>query len=99
MANDYISVQEAIEKINERARETFILALGYEFYLGALHDVADDLRQIPTVDAEPIVRCKDCEYRSFYGGNAHCYLDGRDTKDEDFCSWGERKDDENLRKL
>jgi len=40
-----------------------------------------------------IVRCEDCEYRSFYCGNAHCYLDGRDTKDDDFCSWGKRKDD------
>lgn len=56
-------------------------------------DFIKDLEAAPTIDAEPVVRCKDCEYRSFYGGNAHCYLDGRDAKDEDFCSWGERKDD------
>lgn len=61
--SDLISRQSAIEKINERARETFTLASGYEYYLGALHDVADDLRQMPTIDAVPIVRCQDCKHR------------------------------------
>ena len=31
-----------------------------------------------------VVRCKDCEYRS----DDHCYLDGRGTQDDDYCSWG-----------
>lgn len=52
--DDLISRQEAIEKINERARETFTIASGYEYYLGALHDVAYDLRQMPTIDAVPV---------------------------------------------
>lgn len=60
--NEYISVQEAIEKINERARETFTLAPGYEYYLGALHDVADDLRQMPTIDAVPVKHGKWVEH-------------------------------------
>ena len=70
--SELISIQKAIEKINERARGTFTLDLGYEYYLGALHDVADDLRQIPTIDAVPVVhgewkeaptawRCSVCE--------------------------------------
>ena len=97
MANDYISVQEAIEKINERARKTFTLALGYENYLGALHDVADDLRQIQTVDAEPIVRCKDCKHLF-----TDFVMDGKEYKrcemqmagfhDDWYCADGERKD-------
>ena len=95
--NDYISVQEAIEKINERARETFTLALGYEHYLGALHDVADDLRQIPIVDAVPVVRCKDCKHLF-----TDFVMDGKEYKrcemqmagfhDDWFCADGERKD-------
>ena len=71
--SELISFQKAIEKINERARETFTLDLGYEYYLGALHDVTDDLRQISTVDAVPVVHahlikpdpygeCSSCGY-------------------------------------
>ena len=56
--SDLISIQKAIEKINERARETFTLAPGYEYYLGALHDIADDLRQMPTVDVVPMKHAK-----------------------------------------
>lgn len=92
--NEYISVQEAIEKINERTRETFTLASGYEYYLGALHDVADDLRQMPTIDAVPVVRCKDCKHRDRYECN-HIRLG--ETKcgvtDDWYCADGERKEE------
>lgn len=58
------------------------------------------LRQVPTVDAVEVVRCKDCK---------HCFFDlsGRDyhicmkngflsrnrVQEDDFCSYGERRDD------
>lgn len=103
--SDYISIQEAIEKINERARETFTLASGYEYYLGALHDVADDLRQMPTVDAVPVVRCKDCKYYEEQDGDDYegeqgedswgvCRNTGAGMMRCGYCSYGERKDDE-----
>lgn len=39
----------------------------------------------PTID---IVRCKDCKHRGLFS----CPLtDNNFQKDEDFCSWGERK--------
>lgn len=39
-----------------------------------------------------VVRCKDCvNYSSGYSG-WHCYLDGRQTQENDFCSWGERRE-------
>ena len=93
--SDYISIQEAIEKINERARETFTLALGYEHYLGALHDVADDLRQIPTVDAVPVVRCKDCShYRTNNTmGYPHCEILKCFVTERWFCAYGRSKVD------
>ena len=103
--SDLISRQDAIEKINERARETFTLASGYEYYLGALHDVADDLRQMPTIDAVPVVHCKDCKYYRqnkpylIAGvpimGNLVCerWADGCRTDPDGFCFMGERKDD------
>lgn len=36
-------------------------------------------------DVVVVVRCKDCKHRDF-----HCF--GRDLLDDDFCSYGERKD-------
>ena len=51
----------------------------------------------PTVDAEPVVRCKDCKY--YYAdpwGWGNCVFEGgvsRRTKETDFCSWGERRKD------
>ena len=46
----------------------------------------------PTVDAEVVVRCKDCKHE--FGGS--CILCGfQKRKPEDFCSYGDRKDDDN----
>ena len=56
---------------------------------------------IPKVDAVEVVRCKDCKYRYEYATNItgdikHYYicdfLDA-ENKDDDYCSYGERKDD------
>lgn len=42
-----------------------------------------------TVDAVPVVRCKDCKHE--FGGS--CIICGfQKRKSEDFCSYGERKD-------
>ena len=46
--NDLISRQDAIDAMNKRARDTFTLASGYQYYLGALHDVADDIKKLPS---------------------------------------------------
>ncbi len=60
------------------------------FWTGGIEKAIDDA---PTVDAVPVVRCKDCVmYSSRYSG-WHCYLDGRQTQENDFCSWGERRED------
>ena len=54
----------------------------------------------PTVDAEVVVRCKDCKHydmgvclKIYSDGNAHPEA-WQSRKPEDFCSYGERKDDE-----
>lgn len=47
--------------------------------------------QQPTVDALPVIRCKDCKW--YYRGGATCmYWDGANSGD-DFCSWAERKEE------
>lgn len=47
------------------------------------------LFEIPTVDAVPVVRCKECKWT---GGDFVCYWGVMvQHKPEDFCSYGERR--------
>jgi len=59
---------------------------------------ANTVDYAPTVDAVPVVRCRDCKY--YLHSNEKCELiDTRlhfyETRnrwtDDDFCAWGERK--------
>ena len=54
--------------------------------LGGLVDVAEFLDDMPTVDAVPVVRCKDCKYFK----TPLCQ--NEDNHDNWFCADGERKD-------
>lgn len=62
-------------------------------------DAFDDaLQDTPTVDAEVVVRCKDCKHydmgvclKIYSDGNAHPEA-WQSRKPDDFCSYGERKD-------
>lgn len=92
--SDYISIQEALEKINDLAREAFRLDDGYGYYFGALHDVADVLRKMPTIDAVPVVRCKDCRWRTDSEYIRWHPCDEVAVNDDWFCADGERKDDD-----
>ena len=52
----------------------------------------------PTIDAVPVVRCKDCKYAWIHPcGYVYCHRDGRNAYEmtfnlDSFCSYGERKD-------
>lgn len=50
----------------------------------------------PTIDAEPVVRCKDCKYwQDNNGGYPHeeCRWGKEETPDgDDYCSYGERRE-------
>ena len=50
----------------------------------------------PTVDAVEVVRCKDCRFRIDRKDGTHgCYRHFmEECKTDDFCSYGERKDNE-----
>lgn len=59
------------------------------------------VRRQPTIDAEPIVRCKDCKHLMTYNdGTYDCkylvekmFAEGElNNKPNDFCCWGERKE-------
>ena len=62
------------------------------------HDVVSTIDEMPTVDAVEVVRCKDCKwYKRKYPWNGNIYecsyLEAP-MDDDDFCSWGERREDE-----
>ena len=71
-------------------------------------DINEIIITAPTVDAEPVVRCKDCYYcvteKSFDKEYLYCdafyeHAEGDligvslMVEPNHFCSWGERKDD------
>lgn len=57
------------------------------------------IRQMPTIDAVPVVRCKDCEYRDRTTGICKQLSErisisrnkGAKIKPYDFCSYGKQK--------
>ena len=61
----------------------FPIMIGFD----AIKGVIDES---PTIDAVEVVRCKDCRHRDLFS----CPLADNDfQKDEDFCSWGERREE------
>lgn len=56
--------------------------------------VKNIIELMPTVDAVPVIRCKDCKH---YNGLLYtlCPQSGMNVIDdeEDYCSWAERKEE------
>ena len=56
------------------------------------------LNTSPTIDAVPVVRCKDCKHAWIHPcGYVYCHRDGRNAYEmtfnlDSFCNYGERKD-------
>ena len=68
--------------------------------------LVEEIDNAPTIEAVPVVRCKDCKHRTWFCPNYGCgnynspFYIGADeevpimTKPDDFCSYGEKKMDE-----
>lgn len=52
------------------------------------------LKKAPTIDAAPVVRCKDCMFRCepIEFGELYCPILNGSMNNDDFCSYGERKE-------
>ena len=54
--------------------------------------VANAIANAPTVDAVEVVRCKDC--KAYDKESYYCEAMGFTCEANDFCSYGERKDND-----
>ena len=60
-----------------------------------LNQTITDVGNMPTIDAVPVVRCKDCKHGDKENGQYYCHYTGETWNDGNFyCAGGERKDDE-----
>ena len=67
------------------------------FYLVERYGVSGVIEAEPTVDAVPVIRCKDCKEYAEWGDSMICMRLGSyygNTKPNEFCSRAERKDNE-----
>lgn len=61
---------------------------------GVCEKVTCDVKKMPTIEAVPVVRCKDCKHRN----GSYCPMsDYHDyfwtgTRPDDFCSYGVKKE-------
>lgn len=69
----------------------------YGYYIDGVTD--GDIEDAPTIDAVPVIRCKDCKwYKTNYSWNGKehrvCVIEPYEParKADDFCSRAERKD-------
>ena len=96
--NDLISRQAAIEEILGCCPSD---PFGSEYECGyddGLRQGVHRLKHLPTIDAVPVVRCKECKYWKLSQYNTMgihiCWRFSGVRGEHDFCSRGERKDDE-----
>jgi hypothetical protein len=74
---------------------------------GGINKAFRCMEKVPTIDAVPVVRCKDCKHRGdhevcplhdirlCFDGDGHMdEVEDDKTEDEFFCSYGERKEAE-----
>ena len=70
--------------------------------LGDVQTVRDILSDAPTIDAVPVVRCRDCKHYKEFRTKKHrqimrlCYRMGKHdmeypVKPDDYCSYGQQK--------
>ena len=99
--NDLISRSALIEKFTAEAKK---IAAKDKDFAQALMYVVTCLDIAPAVDAVEVVRCKDCkhyQYGEFFTDIKFCCRLNSKGKtmrynfaDDEFCSYGERRDDD-----
>ena len=94
MADEYIRCEDALRAV-QRQRGANRSPAQNEM----LNRIKTDIIRAPAADVAPVVRCKDCKYGDYDSkpdGAMVCLRtkDGFWRKETDFCSYGERKDND-----
>lgn len=97
MNDDLISRQETLEELYENEREDEDIPNRAD----GVRDAIITVLSIPAVDAVPVVRCRDCKYwrEHKYAKETRRYIpfcgfNAIYTKEDDFCSRGERREED-----
>ena len=87
-------LNEFLKRYTERERNRNLVFAACEIK----QDFADMISDFPTVDAEVVVRCKDCKHRIYkrvndwIGKIGGCGIFDYPMPDDFFCSYGKRKE-------
>ena len=86
---EYIEREAALKVLRGKA----IAKYPSTIYMG-LFAAANEVREIPAADVVEVVRCKDCKFRYETASVVlNCSMNGIPVDDDDFCSYGERRND------
>ena len=92
-----IDANDALERL-EKAEQGMMVVSMVGCKAVPMHGVIEFIKTRPTVDAVEVVRCKECKNRDDITGECkHPRAVGWDViipEDNDFCSYGERKDND-----
>ena len=91
-------MERYIDKFRDELMDKFLRLCNYnDFSKLNLEKIADTINEIydkcvvdtPTADVVEVVRCADCKN---YNNHRYCQYFASTVFDDDFCSYGERKD-------
>lgn len=87
---DAISRRAVLDRL-ETLRRNYGLKAGYR---DAMTDAIGEVHDALTIDAVPVVRCKDCKYAHSENGIWYwCSTDKRKRPSSFYCSAGRKKDE------
>lgn len=92
--DNLINVQVAIRQLKKKLDKDAKGDIA-SFYNKIIENVITTLSEIPTIDAVPVVRCKDCAHNNLppTAGNALCSIYYGMTEGYGFCHKGERREE------
>lgn len=92
-----IDADALIEYMDARVFDLREMYGAYDHYTDGFEAALGIAENALTIDAVPVVRCKNCQYRDEAKVNKKgfliCPASGMEIMDDDFCSYGERRDD------
>lgn len=80
---DALPIKEELKRLCEYDHEKYITARTLKFILDSA----------PTVEAVPVVRCRECKYYKAFTNKDWCRMWRKTVKTDDYCSRGKKMDE------